>query len=101
MIKDKFRANGDTNLKTATSLVHSSVVVYLAFASASGSAKARIELRYKCKNSWLTQKAMATHYEVSVSAINQHLKRIFNQHDLGEPSVVKHYLTTTDDRKGY
>jgi len=34
-------------------------------------------MRYEDENIWLTQKMMATLYNVSVPAINQHLKRIF------------------------
>jgi len=36
---------------------------------------------------------MATLYGVSVPAINQHLKRIFDDNELEEVSVIKHYLT--------
>jgi len=34
-------------------------------------------MRYEDENLWLTQKMMATLYDVTVPAINQHLKRIF------------------------
>ena len=44
---------------------------------AKNSLEASVEMRYKDENNWLTQKMMATHYDVSVPAINQHLKRIF------------------------
>ncbi len=37
---------------------------------------------------------MATLYGVSVPAINQHLKRIFDDNELEEASDIKHYLTT-------
>ena len=37
---------------------------------------------------------MATLYDVSVPAINQHLKRIFDDGELVEDSVIKKYLTT-------
>ena len=44
---------------------------------------------------------MATLYGVSVPAINQHLKRIFDDNEFEEASVIKHYLTTASDGKNY
>ncbi len=58
-------------------------------------------MRYEDENIWLTQKMMATLYDVSVPAINQHLKRIFDDGELVENSVVKKYLITAADGKNY
>ena len=44
---------------------------------------------------------MAALYDVSVSAINQHLKKIFNDNELDENSVIKKYLITANDGKSY
>jgi len=44
---------------------------------------------------------MATLDDVSVSAINQHLKRIFEDGELVEDSVIKKYLITAADGKNY
>ncbi|MBN2793005.1 MAG: hypothetical protein JXQ81_10895 [Desulfuromonadales bacterium] len=49
-------------------------------------------MRYEDENIWLTQKMMATLYDVSVPAINQHLKRIFADNELERDSTVKPYL---------
>lgn len=49
----------------------------------------------------LTQKLMATLYDVPVPAINQHLKRIFSDSELEERSVVKQYLIAAADGKNY
>ena len=57
-------------------------------------------MRYEDENIWLTQKMMATVYDVSVPAINQHLKRIFADNELEEAAVIKQYLTTAE-RKLY
>ena len=43
---------------------------------------------------------MATLYDVSVSAINQHLKHIFADRGLDEAAVVKHYFITATDVQG-
>ncbi len=56
---------------------------------------------YQDENIWLIQKMMATMYGVTVAAVNQHLKRIFNDGELTEDSVIKKYLTTTADDKNY
>jgi hypothetical protein len=58
-------------------------------------------MRYEDENIWLTQKMMATVYDVSVPAINQHLKRIFADNELLEAAVIKQYLTTAADGKNY
>lgn len=44
---------------------------------------------------------MATLCDVSVAAINQHLKKIFKDDELCEKSVVKKYLITAADGKNY
>ena len=40
-------------------------------------------------------------YDVSVSAINQHIKKIFDDDELREDSVIKKYLITASDGKKY
>ena len=44
---------------------------------------------------------MAALYGVSVSAINQHIKRIFEDNELSKDSVIKKYLITASDGKSY
>jgi len=83
-----------------TSLIRSSAAEYLIFVAGSNS-EASVEMRYADENIWLTQKMMAELYAVSVPAINQHLKRIFSDNELEEASVVKPYLITAADGKGY
>jgi hypothetical protein len=48
-----------------------------------------------------TQKMMAALYDVSIPAINQHLKTIYNDGELAPDSVIKEYLTTAADGKKY
>ncbi len=87
--------------KREVSLVRSSAAEYLTFVAATGSAEASVEMRYEDENIWLTQKMMSTLYDVSVPAVNQHLKRIFADNELVEEAVVKHYLITAADGKNY
>ena len=81
--------------------IHSSAAEYLTYVASTGSNSDSFEMRYEDENIWLTQKMMATLYDVSVSAINQHLKRIFEDNELIEESVIKKYLITASDGKSY
>lgn len=87
--------------KHEVSLVRSSAAEYLTFVAATGQSEASVEMRYEDENIWLTQKMLATLYDVSVPAVNQHLKRIFADNELVEEAVVKHYLITAADGKNY
>lgn len=86
--------------KENASIVRSSAAEYLTFTAASGGNDS-MEIRYEDENIWLTQKMMAELYSVSVSAINQHLKRIFEDGELYENSVIKKFLITASDGKQY
>ena len=81
--------------------IHSSAAEYLTYVASTGSSSDSFEMRYEDENIWLTQKMMATLYDVSVSAINQHLKMIFGDNELIEESVIKKYLITASDGKSY
>lgn len=81
--------------------IHSSAAEYLTYVASVGDQADSFELRYEDENIWLTQKMMAMLYDVSISAINQHLKRIFEDGELTEESVIKKYLITAADGKSY
>lgn len=55
--------------------IRSSDAEYLTYVASVGNQEDSFEMRYEDENIWLTQKMMATLYDVSVSAINQHLKK--------------------------
>ena len=81
--------------------IRSSAAEYLTYVASTGSSPDSFEMRYEDENIWLTQKMMATLYDVSVSAINQHLKKIFEDNELIEEAVIKKYLITASDGKSY
>ncbi|HOR79969.1 MAG TPA: virulence RhuM family protein [Sphaerochaeta sp.] len=81
--------------------IRSSAAEYLTYIAAIGDGEHALEIRYEDENIWLTQKMMAALYNVSIPAINQHLKKIFDDNELDEHSVVKKYLITADDGKKY
>ena len=101
MSKDKPAPGGRSKKNTAVSMVRSSAAEYLTFVAANGNSEASVEMRYEDENGWLTQKMMVTLYDVSASAVNQHLKRILSDNELEESSVVKQYLTAPADGKDY
>ena len=81
--------------------IRSSAAEYLTFVASTGDSDESVEMRYEDENIWLTQKMLATLYDVSVPAINQHLKKIFDDGELEEDSVIKKYLITAADGKSY
>ena len=89
------------NKKETKPTIRSSAAEYLTYVASVGEQANSIEMRYEDENIWLTQKMMATLYDVSVPAINQHLKRIFDDGELVENSVIKKYLITAADGKNY
>ncbi len=79
----------------------SSTAEYLSFVASTGNTNDSVEMRYEDENIWLTQKMMAELYGISVSAINQHIKKIFDDGELLADSVIKKYLITATDGKNY
>ena len=78
-------------------MIRSSAAEYLTFVAATGSSETSVEMRYEDENIWLTQKMMASLYDVSVPAINQHLKRIFADNELERAATVKKYLIVQNE----
>ena len=57
------------NEKKVSALVRSSAAEYLTFVASTGEDKDSIEMRYEDENIWLTQKMMATLYDVGLPTI--------------------------------
>lgn len=53
--------------------IRSSTAEYLTYAASVGDQADSIEMRYEDENIWLTQKMMATLYDVDVRTINEHI----------------------------
>ena len=81
------------------SIVRSSAAEYLTFVASSGNGG--VEAIYADENVWLTQKMMATLYDVDVRTINYHLKKIFSDSELQENSVIRKIWITASDGKNY
>ena len=72
--------------------IRSSAAEYLIYVASVGDQQDSIEMRYEDENIWLTQKMMATLYDVSVAAINQHIKKVYDDSELEPESTIKKYL---------
>lgn len=81
------------------SIVRSSSAEYLTFIAATG--EGGVDAMYADENVWLTQKMMGILYSVNVRTINEHLKKIFNDSELLEDSVIRNFRITASDGKTY
>ena len=81
--------------------IRSSAAEYLTYVASVGDQQDSIEMRYEDENIWLTQKMMATLYDVDVRTINYHVKKIFSDSELQEDSAIRKFRITAADGKGY
>lgn len=56
-----------------------------------------IEVRYEDETLWMTQKMMASLFEVNVPAISKHLQNIFNEGELAQESTVSKMETVQNE----
>ncbi|MEB3075691.1 virulence RhuM family protein [Capnocytophaga gingivalis] len=85
--------------KKPKDMLRASVAEYLTFVTATG--ESNIQSLYADENVWLSQKMMGLLYGVEIPTINYHLKKIFEDNELDENSVIKNFLITADDGKTY
>jgi len=85
--------------KKEVSITRSSAAEYLTFITASG--EGGVEAVYADENVWLSQKMMAELYNVVLSTINEHLKKVFSDSELEEDSVIRNFRITAADGKLY
>ncbi|MFI3228734.1 MAG: virulence RhuM family protein [Bacillota bacterium] len=72
-------------------IIRSSTAEYLTFIASTGADASNIEMRYEDENIWLTQKMLATLYDVDVRTINEHIKNIFKDGELDEISTIRNF----------
>ena len=71
--------------------IRSSAAEYLTYIASVGDQQDSIEMRYEDENIWLTQKMMATLYDVDVRTINEHIKKIYSDSELEEDSTIRNF----------
>lgn len=81
----------DKNLKRKELALRSSAAEYLTFVASTGDSDESFEMRYEDENIWLTQKMMAALYDVDVRTINEHIKKIYDDHELSEEATIRNF----------
>jgi hypothetical protein len=71
--------------------VRSSAAEYLTYVAATGDNEQSFEMRYQDENVWLTQKMMATLYDVEVHTTNEHIKKVFADSELSQESTIRKF----------
>ena len=77
--------------------IRSSAAEYLTYVASVGGEESSVEMRYEDENIWLTQKMMAELYGITVSAVNQHLRTIYEDGELTEEATIKKYLIVQNE----
>ena len=71
--------------------IRSSATEYLTYIASVGDQQDSFEMRYEDENIWLTQKMMATLYDVDVRTINEHIKKIYSDSELEEDLTIRNF----------
>ena len=95
----EWRLAEDEAPKTQSLTIRNSTAEFLIFQTQSQANG--VEVFYQNETLWLTQKAMATLFDVGIPAISKHLKNIFEDGELIEDSVISKMETTAADGKNY
>ena len=77
--------------KKAEITIRSSAAEYLTYVASVGDQQDSIEMRYEDENIWLTQKMMATLYDVGLPTINEHIKKIYADSELEEAATIRNF----------
>ncbi|MGX7075984.1 virulence RhuM family protein [Globicatella sanguinis] len=72
-------------------MIRSSAAEYLTYIASVGDQQNNIELRYEDENIWLTQKMMATLYDVDVRTISEHVGKIYSDSELQKESTIRKF----------
>ena len=81
----------DKNSKKKELALRSSAAEYLTFVASTGDSDESFEMRYEDENIWLTQKMMAALYDVDIRTINEHIKKIYDDHELSEEATIRNF----------
>ena len=68
--------------------IRSSTAEYLTYVASVGDQQDSVEMRYEDENIWLTQRMMATLYDVGLPTINEHIKKIYADSELEEAATI-------------
>lgn len=81
--------------------IRSSASEYLTYIASMGEEVSSVDVRYEDENIWITQKMLATLYDVDVRKVNYHINKIFKDEELDKNSVIRNFRITANDGKNY
>ncbi len=79
--------------------MRNSTAEFLVFTTQAG--EQGIEVRVEDETVWLTQKLIATLFEIDVRTVSEHLQNIFSSDELAQESVIRKFRNTAGDGKQY
>ena len=79
--------------------LRNSTAEFLVFTAQAG--ETGIEVRVEEQTVWLTQKLLATLFDVDVRTISEHLQNLFASAELTEAAVIRKFRNTAADGKSY
>ena len=85
--------------KNSEITVRSSAAEYLTYIAATGDDPQSFEMRYEDENIWLSQKMLATLYNVEIPTINYHIKKVFEDVELVPESTIRKFLIVQTEGK--
>jgi hypothetical protein len=74
--------------------IRNSTAEFLIFTTQAG--ENTIETRFEDETIWLSQKMMATLFDVEVNTINYHLKEIYKSQELTESATIRKFRIVQD-----
>lgn len=77
--------------------IRNSTAEFLIFTAQAG--ENTIETRFEDNTIWLSQKMMATLFDVEVNTINYHLKEIYKSHELTEEATIRNFRIVQQEGK--
>ena len=77
--------------------IRNSTAEFLIFTTQAG--ENTIETRFEDNTIWLSQKMMATLFDVEVNTINYHLKEIYKSHELIEEATIRNFRIVQQEGK--
>ena len=80
------------NKKKNEVTIRSSAAEYLTYVATVGDNPESMKVRYEDENIWLTQRMLATLYNVNVATINEHISNIYKDNELEKDSTIRKFL---------
>ena len=75
----------------SNNLIRSSAAECLTYIASTGAGDETIEMHYEDENIWMTQKALAKLYDVSVPTINEHINKVYDDSELSKNSTIRKF----------